>query len=328
MILPSETVYGVFARADLPAATTRLTALLQEPSPGSWHAPTAKRVIETFRPALRAHRRAIRKLMPGPITLLLTPEQAPAGLPLGVLDREGEFRVRVPDYPLLQRILEGGHGPIVGNPIGDAGVGAESEITPESIGSLQDAGVSLALDDGSTRERQRATLVRLGDGPTPEIVAKGAMDERTIHGKIRRRIVFVCTGNTCRSPMGEAIARSLVAGETEPLETEIVSVGISAGTGSGATPEAIEALGERGYELTGHQSKGLSLELLAGADAIYTMTEAHLRGVLSLDPFAPAERLDIAGDIPDPIGGPLSEYRECAERIAGAIERRLKELDP
>ena len=128
--------------------------------------------------------------------------------------------------------------------------------------------------------------------------------------------------------MAGAIARYLVARESEAIETEVVSAGLSAMEGSPATPEAIAAVGEMGLTLDDHRSRALSLELVRRSEVIYTMTESHLRGVLAIDPFANAFCIDPEGDIPDPIGGPLEEYRTTAQRIASALRGRLQELDP
>ncbi len=317
----------MYARADDPDAVARLRDARTTEAPGTWFAPSPRRIIEALSPPARIDRRAIRRLAPGPVVFhLILPPSSSASQPAGVFDRDGVYAVRVSELSLLARVVEGARGPIVGYPLADLGVANDSAITPESIAPLQDA--TLAIDEGPIREGVEPTVVRLNASPSPEIVRVGAIGEKAIRERLRRRIVFVCTGNTCRSPMAEAIARSRVSKEAEPLETEILSAGLHAGEGSPATPQAIEALREMGYEMETHRSRALSLSQLAGADAIYTMTDTHLRGVLSMDPFAPAERLDVAGDIPDPIGGPLREYRECAARIKEAIEGRLKELDP
>ena len=136
-------------------------------------------------------------------------------------------------------------------------------------------------------------------------------------------LLLVCTGNTCRSPMAEAIARDLLRDEDAVVD----SAGVSAGLGAAATPEALAAAAELGLDLSGHRSQPLTPERVAQADQILTMTAAHRDLVLRAVPEA-ADRtsvLDEDGDIADPFGGTLADYRVTAEQIKTALLRRLRE---
>jgi len=137
-------------------------------------------------------------------------------------------------------------------------------------------------------------------------------------------LLLVCTGNTCRSPMAEAIARDLLRGDDRAI---IGSAGVTAGDGAAATPEAVAAAGELGLDLSGHRSRPLTPRRVAEADRILTMTAAHRDLVLRAVPEA-ADRtsvLDQDGDIADPFGGTLADYRVTAEQIKTALLRRLGE---
>jgi protein-tyrosine phosphatase len=167
-----------------------------------------------------------------------------------------------------------------------------------------------------------------------EIVRAGVYDERIIDRMLKTTILFVCSGNTCRSPMAEAIARQYLAekfkvpaDDLERTGYQVVSAGSYAMPGAKATPQAVDAVKNMGIDLSKHRSRALSVELIHQADVIYTMGAGHARAVAAMVPSATTKlnMLDPEKDIEDPIGGDLSLYAEVADQIKALVERRLGE---
>jgi protein-tyrosine-phosphatase len=141
-----------------------------------------------------------------------------------------------------------------------------------------------------------------------------------------KSILFVCTGNTCRSPIAVALLRHMLA--KEGIEgIEIFSRGVSAGCGWPMTKEAVETLKAVGVEAPPHHSERLEKKDIEKADWIFVMTEAHRQTIASLYPDAKAKtRLLGSSDIADPLGGSPKDYEKCRIEIQNSLLDVLREV--
>ncbi|MCM3411546.1 low molecular weight protein arginine phosphatase [Metabacillus litoralis] len=145
-------------------------------------------------------------------------------------------------------------------------------------------------------------------------------------------VLFVCTGNTCRSPMAEALLNHLKNSDN----ISVKSAGVFAFDGSTASPNAIEALKEKGITCE-HQSSSLTKDLVEWATIILTMTNQHKQSVIDQHPYAGRKTFTLSEyvsdqdgekrDISDPFGGPLPMYRQTLSDLEELISKLVDKLN-
>jgi len=326
--LPTETVYGLAVRADRPAALGALARLKSRPPAlhWTWHV-GALAALERF-PALSAPaRRLARRYWPGPLTLVLP--GAPPGLE--AVAREGWTGVRCVAHAATAGLLNALDFPVV---MTSANVhGGDPAADADQVAREFESGLALLVDGGAARLGEPSSVLRVGRGRF-ELLREGLHDLPQLRAAAGLRIGFACTGNTCRSPMAAGLARHAIAERLECVDIsdfgfELHSMGVFASSGAPASAQAVTALAERGIAIGVHRSSAASIEAVQELDVVYCMTAAHVAALRLLLPpgrDGNVEMLDPAGgDVPDPLGGTLQDYRRCAQRIAECIAAHLDE---
>ena len=151
------------------------------------------------------------------------------------------------------------------------------------------------------------------------------------------RLLFVCTGNTCRSPMAEVIARNEIE-QRGWNSVEVRSAGIAAFDTAAASSGALRAAEAHGLDLTGHRATFLTKKIAAWADLILVMSTAHFMSVTELGAggisslitsFADErEGGGISESVPDPVGGTEQEYLETFDLIRDLVDKVLQRIGP
>ncbi|MDW8224170.1 MAG: L-threonylcarbamoyladenylate synthase [Gemmatales bacterium] len=339
VIFPTETVYGVAAHALDHQAVERLIHCKGRPEDKplalALARPSASRDWVPEMSLLA--RRLMRRCWPGPVTIVFRD-----GWQTGLITRLPEtvrryiapgptLGIRIPDHEAIRQVLSRLPGPLVltsANRSGEPATVTGSDAH-EALGQT----VDLVIDDGPCRFREASTVVEV-DGQQLRILRPGAVSAEMLQRLTCCIVLFVCSGNTCRSPLAAAFCRKSLADKlgcsADQLAQHgflILSAGTSALPGHRATPEAVAAASRLGADLSDHLSQPLTQSLLAQADFIYTMTHHHLDTVCQRlgDSDAKVAILDPNGhDIHDPLGGDASDYDNCAQQIAQAVAARIE----
>src|SRR4051812_31262 len=236
VVLPTETVYGAAALLRHPQGRQRLADLRggDRNRPFTVHLARrddAAKLIDLSQVG-ELGRRMMQKLWPGPVALVFDVPAAvressadALGIAQGdVYDATGSITLRCPDHVVFDDVVGQVDGPVAVTVAGSS-PGGPNWSASAAASELGDK-VDLILDAGPTRLSKPSTIIRVRPD-SYQIVRAGVYDERIIDKMLKTTILFVCSGNTCRSPMAEALARRILARKYEVPEGELEKKGIN-----------------------------------------------------------------------------------------------------
>jgi len=322
---PTDTTYLLAATASVPAAVERLLRHRCASEPLALVVLGVAQAVELLPGMSPMARRLARRCWPGPVTLVCPGGLAgSANIPDAVKEKvvvEGHLSLRCPAHSAILHALHELGAPLV--------VAASSAVAAAELPESATEDAAVILDDGPCRFGRSPTVVRV-EGDCWEVLHEGLITREQLQVQAVCVIVFVCTGNTCRSPLAEALCKKRLAERLScPVEElpqrgfVVLSAGVAAFDGDEAAAPAVEVARTYGADLSGHVSQHLDQHLAAQADHLICMTQGHLQSLISLFPHLACEPrlLSPSGaDLPDPIGQDEPVYRSCAEQIWQDLE--------
>jgi len=318
---PTETVYGIGADARNPEALAQLARVKGKLDNKNYSLLVGSvRQAEDIAGGLpRAARKLARLYWPGPLTVVVHRASG------------GKAGLRLSEHPVARSLLTECGFPLS---VPSAAIPRKTNaLSAAEVRAAYDGQIAMILEGNPPPKGKPSTVVEISDHSV-SVLREGLVPEFDVLHAASPSVLFICTGNTCRSPMASALCHAALnrSYRLDALPCYVMSAGMNALSGAPVHPLSLAAMREVGIDISNHRATLVTPDLIDSADWVYTMTREQRDNILEFMPSA-ADRVrhisPMNEDISDPGGSLIARYRRARDKIAalmpGIVERVLNE---